>query len=168
MRPSARVLAAAALLLSPASALAGELDVTWQTLPAGSRGAVTMLDVVAGTIPAIELKGPEGERYRLSLELKPGASDVVTIEGVIESAKVKRNGAVVYKEIARPIVSTSDGEEAALTFTPKGDVTFELTFVPRMEKSLNRPPMIERPAEPVPPPALAAEPAGSEPVPPAE
>lgn len=151
MRPLSRLLAASALLLAPSAALAGELDVSWKTLPAGSRGAVTMLDVVAGTIPAIELKGPEGERYRLSLELKPQADDVVTIEGVIESARVKRNGSVVYKEIARPIVSTSDGEKAALTFSPKGDVTFELEFVPRLDDSLNRPPMIERPPEPAAP-----------------
>lgn len=144
---------ASALLLTPSLAAAGELDVSWKTLPAGSRGAVTMLDVVAGTLPAIELKGPEGERYRLSLELKPQADSVVTIEGLIESARVKRNGAVIFKEVARPIVSTSDGEKAALSFSPRGGVTFELEFVPRLEDSLNRPPMIERPAEPAPPAA---------------
>jgi hypothetical protein len=153
MRPLSRSILASALLLVPSLASAGELDVSWNTLPAGSRGAVTMLDVVAGTIPAIELKGPEGERYRLSLELKPEADSVVTIEGLIESARVKRNGSVVYKEIARPIVSTSDGQKAALSFSPRGDVTFELEFVPRIEESLNRPPMIERPPEPVAPPA---------------
>lgn len=148
MRPLARMFLASALLVAPSAAAAGELDVSWQTSPAGSRGAVTMLDVVAGTIPAIELKGPEGERYRLSLELKPQADDIVTIEGVIESARIKRNGSVVYKEIARPVVSMSDGERASLSFTPRGDVTFELEFVPRLEASLNRPPMVERPAPP--------------------
>ncbi|MEC7948204.1 MAG: hypothetical protein VX265_11620 [Myxococcota bacterium] len=147
MKSTARSLLASAVLTAPSVALAGELDVAWSTSPAGGRGAVTMLDVVAGTIPSIELKGPEGERYRLSLELKPEADDVVTIEGRIESMRYRRNGTVRYKEVARPIVSTSDGERASLSFSPKRYLTFELHFSPRLSDSLNRPPMIERAAD---------------------
>ena len=150
MRSILSLLAALGLMAVPAPALAGEMDVRWQTLPAGSRGGVTMLDVVAGTIPALELKGPDGEQYRLSLEIKPEANDVVTIEGVIERAKVKRNGSVIYKELARPIVSTTDGQEAEISFTPKGGVTFELVFQPRLSDGLNRPPIIERQEPPAP------------------
>jgi len=152
MRSILSLLAALGLMATPAPVLAGEMDVTWQTLPAGSRGGVTMLDVVAGTIPALELKGPEGEQYRLSLEVKPEANDVVTIEGLIERAKVKRNGTVTYKEVARPIVSTTDGQKAEISFTPKGGVTFELVFEPRLSDGLNRPPIIERDDAPAPAP----------------
>ncbi len=47
MRPLFSSILASVLLLTPSLAAAGELDVSWKTLPAGSRGAVTMLDVVA-------------------------------------------------------------------------------------------------------------------------
>ena len=146
MRAIRRTLAAAILVLAPSVALAGEMDVTWETLPAGSRGGVTMLDVVVGTLPAIEVRGPEGERYRLSLEITPKGNDIVTIEACIERVRVRRSGRVVYKEIARPLVSTTDGQSAGITFSPKGDLTFDLVFKPRLADSLNRPPLVDRDA----------------------
>lgn len=160
---SIRALAASIVLLVASSpALAGELDVSWEAKPAGSRGAITLLDVEAGALPPLEVKGPDGDRYRMALELRPEANDVVTIQGRIEAIQVKRSGSVKYKLVAEPIVSTSDGERATVSFSPRGGVTFEVQFLPRLAAELNRPPMFERPDPDEPgaaePPADAAAP----------
>ncbi len=151
-------LLSAALLSVPGAALAGEMDVRWEAKPAGSRGALTLLDVEAGALPPLEVKGPDGDRYRMSLVLSPESNNVVTIRGKIEAIQVKRGGAVKFKDVAEPVVSTSDGEEATVTFSPRGGVTFEVTFLPRLAPELNRPPMFERPDPDAPPPAAAEEP----------
>jgi hypothetical protein len=144
-------------------AVAGELDVAYEAKPAGKRGAMTYLDVAAGKIPAIELMGPEGRRFRMALSLRPDANSVVTIEGVVEEIVVKRNGKVQYVEVARPIVSTTDGDPASISFSPKKakGLSFEVTLTPRLDRALNRPPMVEREdipdAEPEAEPAAAPE-----------
>ena len=152
------VLCCAALLVG-VPAIAGELDVSYEATPAGKRGAMTYLDVAAGAIPAIELMGPEGRRFRMALSLRPDANSIVTIKGVIEEIVVKRNGSLQYIEVARPVVSTTDGDPASISFSPKKarGLSFEVTLTPRLDAVLNRPPMVEHADAPEAPPAKVPE-----------
>ena len=136
-------LAAGVLGWSPL-AVAGEVDVRVQAGPVAPT-AVTFLDVSAGPLPAVSFRAADGTRYRLETTLEELEDQIISLEIIIRSIKVRRSGNEKLKLIAEPQLTTRDGQTATIEFPLPGKntgvVTIEMT--PRMEAVLNRPPMVE-------------------------